>query len=76
MRLVEFSGDDKGMNYDPSDDRLNRRDFDTRKPKLTLFHLNKLRKMREAHRLDMLDREKSWSAMYGTPSEEVEEPAL
>lgn len=68
MRLNEIS---QGNNhYDPSEDRGNRREYgDLRKPKLTLRHINKLRKMREAKKLDMIKREKFWTAMYGNPPE-------
>lgn len=53
--------------YDPAEDRLNKRSDDTRKPKLTLKHLNKLRKMREFKKLDMKEREDFWQVIYGVP---------
>ncbi len=69
MRLNEFS--DGNNHYDPSDDVGNRRTYDDlRKPNLTLRHINKLRKMREAKKLDMVEREKFWAAMYGNPPAE------
>ncbi len=58
--------------YDPAEDRLNKRDDDTRKPKLTLKHLNKLRKMREFKKLDMKEREDFWEIIYGIPEEPME----
>ena len=72
MRLKEFSDDNN--NYDPSQDVGNRRTYDDlRKPKLTLRHINKLRKMREAKKLDMVEREKFWATMYGNPPAEETE---
>ena len=75
MRLTEFSKlkEEGNPHYDPSQDEGNRREYgDLRKPKLTLRHINKLRKMREAKKLDMIEREKFWAAMYGNPPEEME----
>lgn len=69
MRLHEFTNSPSFM--DPKDNVLQRRHLDdTRKPKLTLKHLNKLRKMREAKKLDMWDRKQQWQAMYGIADEE------
>lgn len=51
--------------YDPVMDRANTSNInDTRKPKLTLFHLNKLRKMREAKKLDLKDRKEFFKKIY------------
>ena len=38
-----------------------------RRPRLTLKHLNKLRKMRELHRLEQLKRDASIPEIYKTP---------
>lgn len=76
MRLNEFSkiNEEGNPHYDPSEDIGNRREYaDTRKPKLTLRHINKLRKMREAKKLDMVEREKFWAVMYGNPPAAAEE---
>ena len=52
--------------YDPTDDRLNSKQLDdTRKPILTLRHLNKLRKMREFKKLEMKERKDFWKVIYG-----------
>lgn len=68
MRLNEFKKINENAHYDPSQDEGNRREYgDLRKPKLTLRHINKLRKMREAKKLDMIERERFWSSMYGNP---------
>lgn len=57
--------------YDPSDDVLSQLDIDdTRSPKLTLRHINKLRKMREAKKLDLNDRKKFYKDMYRAPEPE------
>lgn len=43
---------------------------DTRKPALTLKHLNKLRKMRELRRFEKLQQDEFHAIMYGTSVEE------
>lgn len=42
---------------------------DTRKPRLTLFHLNKLKKMRAAQDLENHMRTDTLEIIYGTPEE-------
>lgn len=44
--------------------------FDTRKPRLTLKHLNKMKKFKAMHNLEMLKREEILTTMYGAPEEE------
>jgi len=43
---------------------------DTRKPKLTLKHLNKLRKMKELRRFEKMQQSEFHQIMYGIPEEE------
>lgn len=43
---------------------------DTRKPKLTLKHLNKLKKIQAVRKLDYIKRQSLLSVMYGAPSED------
>ena len=43
---------------------------DTRKPKLTLHHLNKMKKFRAMHNMEMLKREEVLTAMYGSSDDE------
>lgn len=43
---------------------------DTRKPKLSLKHLNKLRKMRELRRFEKMQQGDFHELMYGTAAEE------
>ncbi len=79
MRLYEFvntgSPPDPESEYKRTDPALDWLDQTgkSRKPKFTLRHINKLRKMREAHKLEMSDREKYWQVMYGAPSPEAAE---
>lgn len=62
--------DNANLNYDVTDDRGNTMHLDdTRKPRLTLRHINKLRQMREAKKLDMKNRKDTWKKMYGAPEE-------
>lgn len=61
--------------YDPSEDKIAKREIsNTRKPILTLNHINKLRKMRESKKLDLAQRKKFWTKMYGTPADDIAPP--
>ena len=56
--LVEF--------YEPSDDKLSNEELsDTRRPRLTLRHLNKLRKMRDMQAIERQERSEFVKTMYG-----------
>jgi len=56
---------------DPSQDKFNQRDSNnSRKPKITLAHLNRLKKMRAAKDLENLMRQDLFDIMYSAPSEE------
>lgn len=73
MRLDEFLTPDdiKTGYYDPAEDKVTKRELtDTRKPRLTLKHLNKLKKMRALRTLEKLKREDLLAIMYGAPAEE------
>jgi len=62
MRLNEF--------YTPEDDKFaQRRPTDTRKPKLTLEQLNKLRKVRDIKNAEDLEHEKFVRVMYSQPAQ-------
>lgn len=64
MRLDEF--------YSPENDTWQRRNLgDTRKPKLTLEQLNKLRKVREIKRAEEIEHNKFVRVMYATPTQEA-----
>ena len=72
MKIMEFDstqGMPKGM-YDASSDTLNAADImDTRKNKLTLKDLNKLKKLRAFRRLEDLKRQDTLGIIYGEPDE-------
>jgi hypothetical protein len=58
--------------YNPEDDKFTQaRLSDTRRPKLTLAHLNKLKKMRAARELENLLRQDTLQLMYGAPEENM-----
>ena len=60
MRLNEF--------YSPEKDEWQlRRPGDTRKPKLTLEQLNKLRKVREIKKAEQIEHDKFVRTMYAVP---------
>ncbi len=64
MRLNEF--------YNPENDMWQRRSMnDTRKPKLTLEQLNKLRKVREIKKAEEIEHNKFVRVMYATPTQEA-----
>jgi hypothetical protein len=64
MRLTEF--------YNPENDTWQRRNKgDTRKPKLTLEQLNKLRKVREIKRAEEIEHNKFVRVMYAAPTQEA-----
>jgi hypothetical protein len=59
--------------YDPEDDKMNQASLnDTRRPRLTLRHLNKLRKIQELKALEMGAHDDFVRTMYGTPEEGAE----
>lgn len=64
MRLDEF--------YNPENDLYQqRKKTDTRKPKLTLKQLNKLRKVREIKKAEQIEHEKFVRVMYATPASPI-----
>ena len=56
--------------YEADDDKFNTAQLDdTRKARLTLTHLNKLRKKRELESMEKQERIKDLGSMYGKPQE-------
>lgn len=56
---------------DPNQDKFSQRQIkDSRKPKITLAHLNRLKKMRAAKDLETLMKQDLLQLMYGAPQEE------
>ena len=55
--------------YDAEDDNYNNRKIDdTRKSRLTLKHLNRLRKQREVHNVEHANRIKRVKTIYARPA--------
>lgn len=72
MRLVEFleQQDIDTAIYDPAEDEVGvRNPGQTRKPRLTLKHLNRLKKIRALRKLENLKREDLFGVMYAAPDE-------
>jgi hypothetical protein len=70
MRLREFDKDDIG-NYNADKDNFVRQNKDDpRRPKVTLVHLNLLKKMRASRYLENLVRRDILAMMYGAPPAE------
>jgi len=54
---------------DPADNELAQaKKMDTRRPRLTLEHLNKLRKMREIRKLEVEERKELYKKIYQRPA--------
>ena len=71
MRLYELDRNDLQTGYyDPADDKMNvRQPTDTRKSKLCLRDINRLKRMRAMQRLANLKRQDLLGIMYSTPEE-------
>lgn len=66
MKLREVK--DQMSHRDPAEDEFQQAEkLDTRRPRLTLEHLNKLRKMREIRKLEMQDRREFYKKIYQRP---------
>ena len=64
MKIVEF--------YEPAEDKETlRKKTDTRKPRLTLKEINKLRKVREIAKAEELEHSKFVKVMYAAPAQEA-----
>jgi len=60
--------------YDPSQDSITHQDIgDTRKPKLTLKMINRLKKIRSTKNLEMAKKQELLGIMYGNGSGDDEE---
>jgi hypothetical protein len=72
VKLIEFL-DQQDINtalYDPSADQVGvRTPSDTRRQRLSLKHLNRLKKIRALRKLENLKREDLLGIMYGAPDE-------
>lgn len=70
MRLDDIQ--DQAQLQDPAQDEFTAQQLqDTRKPAITLLHLNKLKKMRAARNLENLVRRDVLELLYGVPAEEA-----
>lgn len=71
--MLEFDDKEELGMFDPAEDKIERRTMDdSRKPKLTLRHLNRLKKIRATRKLDLLKKESLLGLMYGKPAGEEE----
>ncbi len=67
MKLFELK-QEEGI-VDPVDNKLETsKKTDTRRPRLTLEHLGKLRKMREIRKLEMESRKDLYKKIYARPA--------
>lgn len=65
MRLMEVK---PGIVDIQSDEFHKSKKLDTRRPRLTLEHLGKLRKMREIRKMEMEERKELYSKIYQRPA--------
>ncbi|RYD47113.1 MAG: hypothetical protein EOP83_28560 [Verrucomicrobiaceae bacterium] len=72
MKLFELDQNDVSTGYyDPNEDKINGRALgDTRKPKITLRKINRLKKMRALRQLESLKRQDLLAVMYGVPEDD------
>lgn len=73
MKLIEFVTPEEASTgyYDPAQDKSTKRmPDDTRKARVQLRDLNRLKKMRAQKKLENLKREDLLSIMYGAPDDE------
>ena len=71
VQRVPDQEDDDNANgrYDPSEDKITQQDIgDTRKPKLTLRMINRLKKIRSTKNLEMAKKQELLGIMYGNPA--------
>jgi hypothetical protein len=71
MRVDEFDRDQlENAYYDPALDKSKQRNLgQTRKPRLFLFHLNRLKRLRAFKKLDALKHQDLLGIMYAAPEE-------
>lgn len=71
MKIYEFDQNSNPGMYSAANDTLTKRKIeDTRKDKLTLADLNRLKKLRAFRRLEDLKRQDLLSVIYGQPEED------
>lgn len=70
VQKVEDENDTSNNRYDPEQDKINHLDLeDTRKPKLTLKMINRLKKIRSTKNLEMAKKQELLGIMYGAKPE-------
>ena len=69
MRITDI--DSQFGYYDPLEDELSKASLQqTRRKRLTLRELNKIKKIQATRRLEMLQRQDTLELIYGTPEQE------
>ena len=69
--LLEIDQDDIGR-FDPNDDKIDKKKLGDRRSRITLKHLNKLKKIRATKKLELLKKRDLLNVMYGLPPAESE----
>ena len=66
QKVEDVRDQDENTRYDPSEDEITGRSLDdTRKPKLTLKMVNRLKKIRSTKNLEMTKKQELLGIMYG-----------
>jgi len=70
-KLNDHDEHDKHSRYDPSSDLTIMKKGDTRKTRLTLEQINKIRRMQELRSLEKVNDEKAYQIQYAPPAAEA-----
>ena len=71
VNMQDHDDDDKHSRYDASDDRTVMKKTDTRKTRLTLKQINKIRRMQELRSSEKLNDEKQYQTQYASAPAEA-----
>ena len=74
VKMEDHDEDDKHSRYDPSDDMTVLKKSDTRKTRLTLKQINKIRVMQELRASEKIDDEESYKIQYAPMPAEAGPP--
>ena len=71
VKITDHDDDDKHSRYDSADDQTVMKKDDTRKTRLTLEQINKIRRMQELRSLEKVNDEKAYQIQYAPPAAEA-----
>lgn len=74
VKMQDHDDDDKHSRYDPSADQTVMKQDDTRKTRLTLKQINKIRRMQELRASEQLKDEEQYQIQYASMPAEMAPP--